>query len=170
MKKIAILSIISLFVSCNVLEKEHKIKEAFRFYLNETLQNPNSLEEDNWHFEGYYLFKRSDTTYLDSPLVIDFDETFKFNKKNGEVVLIKLDYRAENGYGALRKTEIYGRYFRGSGIIQIEDDIYSFELKSFFEENPSHNPKEDYFFIKYFSKYEGLKSTYDFYDEYPVFQ
>lgn len=109
MKKIIIVFGILMFNSCGYFEDNREIKQAVRTHLKKTLHNPKSLEEIDW-----FIFKRNhykETDTINGNVVVDWEKTLKEEKEKGAMTNVILNYRAENGYGALRKNTFYCVYF-----------------------------------------------------------
>lgn len=158
--------------SCNSFEEDHLVKEEIREHLNRTLHNPDSFEELEWSILRDYQYTDVDSTNPDSPLKIDHMATIKFDEENGERKFIELIYRAENGFGALRKGSLYAVYFEDDKLIQFEDGAYSIELESYLP-NPETafriDPKELYLREQYYMINDGSGTYEGFLQQYPEF-
>lgn len=180
MKKIIIVVFgILMFSSCERLTDEHyEAKEVIRDYLKNTLHNPKSLEEVDWSVLDDYFLTCKDTlnkNLLGCIRIIDWEKTLKYEKELGKPYALKLSYRAENGYGALRKGYLYATYDKKPdddiSFVIIDDIAYSKTLGKMRDINSkSMNPKYIYYKAYYFLLNEGKSSLNDFYNEYPEFK
>jgi len=176
MKKIGLLLFLIFIFSCESLTDEHyKAKQHIRDYLSKTLHNPKSLEEVKWDVLTSYQYKCKDTlrSWSNCIQVTDFKTTRRFREElGGNMYVIKLIYRAENGYGALRKGDLYASYIKENTIdlIAVDDIYYSKELGKIKDiEWKTEKPKYKYYKNYYFLFNNGKSSLNDFYSEYPEF-
>lgn len=171
MKKLFLLVFLTasfIFLSCSSFEEDHKMKKGVRNYLNETLHDPESLEEIRWTIrEGYELIYDTVT----SSIMIDRRATYHKKDSLNSTYHIRLQYRANNGYGALRKSEIFAIYYEKAELMIFEEIAYSYKLESFFgeETNKFMKPRRLYLQNDFFRKNEGQASMKDFHKEYPEF-
>ncbi|MFV0565633.1 MAG: hypothetical protein ACK5NB_07360 [Flavobacteriaceae bacterium] len=181
MKKKLIFFVLLLSVfSCSYFDEHYKAKEIIRDYLKKSLHNPKSLEEINWTFHQRFATKCENDTlngleaeYDDCIQKTDFKKTTESEDElGGKIMFVKLEYRAENGYGALRKNELYASYIEKDTIsfMDINDIVYSKKLgkikdvgKAFFV-----TPKFQYLRNEFFLG--DNKTMNDFYNEYPEYK
>lgn len=172
MKKITLLFVYLIFVSCNYFEVDHEIKEVVREYLSKKLHNPESLEEIEWDIEKYYVLKHIDSTDNNSPYEIDFIETIKEKEEGKETNFIRFRYRAENGYGAMRKEELYAIQYKETGLIEFDNIAHSKKIGFFKPDNKfNFHINAKYRFVKnrFFMLNSGNATHEDFLKEFPEF-
>lgn len=159
-----------IFLSCSSFEEDREIKEGLRKYLSETLHDPESIEEINWTIRRDYNFMRKDSLDSKSPLVVDMASTF--NKSDSAIVVyhVKLTYRAKNGFGAMRKSEVYATHIENSHL-PFEDIAYSYESESFMSLKALTlmEPRRLFLRNEFLLTNEGDVTMEDFYREYPEF-
>ncbi|CAL67451.1 hypothetical protein [Christiangramia forsetii] len=170
MKKLFTLILITLLISCAV-EDDVKIKNGVREYLKETLHNPNSLEEIDWNINREWKFKLKDSADTNSPMILDVESMSQKNDSISEMKFVRLTYRAENGYGALRKSETYAIYFEQTDILQFEEAAYSIKNKILLDIQADNlvNPRRLFLRNQFFLRNQGEATSKDFYLKYPEF-
>ena len=168
MKKL-LLPIIVIIASCSFLENDHEIKKGVRKYLEQTLHDPESMEEITWTINRDYVFELKDTSDHDSPLVIDYRATNKRIDSFGEIYHVRLEYRAKNGFGAMRKSEIFATYYEETKNLQFEDVAYSYEYDDFLgvESTGLMEPRRAFLKNQFFQRSRGEATLEDFWREYP---
>jgi hypothetical protein len=98
--------------------------------------------------------------------------TIEYNEEHGERKFIELIYRAENGFGALRKGSLYAVYFEENKLIQFEEGAYSLELETYLPEPESAfriDPKKLYLREQYYLVNDGSGTYEGFLQQYPEF-
>lgn len=176
-KTVLIIIILVLFTKCESLTDEHyKAKQQIRDYLSKTLHNPKSLEEVKWDFLTSYQYKCKDTlkSWSNCVQITDFKLTREIREElGGDRYVVKLTYRAENGYGALRKGDLYASYTKKDTInfIAVDDIYYSKSLGKIKDIKwDTEKPKYNYYKNYYFLFNEGKSSLNGFYNDYPEFK
>ena len=164
-----LLSFFLILFSCS-FEEDHEVKEVVREYLNETLHDPDSMEEINWRITKFMRFKPEDSLNENSPLIVDWEATSD-TAVTPELYLVRLKYRARNGFGAMRANEIFATYDKEGNYMQFEDIGYSYELESFINVDPPllMEPRRLFLRNEYILRNRGEVTMEDFWREYPEY-
>ncbi len=172
MKKILLFIIIcNGLISCS-FEEDHEKKEVVREYLKSTLHEPESLDEIQWTILKDREFKKVDSLDANSPFEIDYYATSK-KPDSLNFYFIRLEYRAKNGYGAMRKSEIYAFYTEiGGRYMNFEEAAYSFDSGNFIgiESKGSMEPRLLFLKHHYLYKNSGTGTIEGFWNEYPEYR
>lgn len=180
MKKLILSFFLFQLYGCSFFEEDHEVKEMVRDYLIETMHNPNSFEEVNWVIMDQYIYGIKDTAYLvkdkidigNSTRAIDFKRTIEYRAENGITKLLRLDFRAENGFGVLRKSSKYFMYFVKDQLLEVDNKLFSksdgylgeLRLKS------SSSPKLFFLYEMYYSSQREKGTPNGFVEKYPEFK
>ena len=172
MKRILPVLIICIgLLSCS-FEEDHEKKEVVREYLNETLHDPESLEEIQWTIMPDWELKRVDSLDSDSPFEIDYYATHT-KPDSLNFSFIRLEYRAKNGYGAMRKSEVYAFYSEiGGPHIQFDNALYSYNTGSFISDESIGLMDPKLLFLRnyYFYQNSGKGTVEGFWEKYPEYR